>query len=111
LSTSAAIPHFRNPGKGLHCNLRTIYSPNPAAAFDTMFFHTDSQPFFTLLKCGNPGRFTPIAMYAPISQNLKILFHGCFTYDMGWLARAARLILRTPTKARQSCGHIHGGVW
>ena len=50
---------FRTPGSGLYDNLQKYQLQEPSAIFDTVYFHRNPRPFFSLAKELYPGQFCP----------------------------------------------------
>ncbi|KAF1985742.1 NAD-dependent deacetylase sirtuin-2 [Aulographum hederae CBS 113979] len=74
ISTSAGIPDFRTPGKGLYDTLRVKGLPRNEAIFDLAFFKENPDPFYSLAKTLYPGSRRPT-----ITHSFLHLLHlkGC----------------------------------
>ncbi|MED6291302.1 NAD-dependent protein deacetylase sirtuin-2 [Characodon lateralis] len=92
ISTSAGIPDFRSPDKGLYANLQKYNLPYPEAIFQIDYFKKHPEPFFALARELYPGQFKPtICHYFIKMLKDKGLLRRCYTQNIDTLERVAGL--------------------
>ena len=79
---------FRTPGSGLYDNLQKYQLQEPSAIFDTVYFHRNPRPFFSLAKELYPGQFCPSLAhcFVRLLQDKGVL-HRNYTQNIDGLER------------------------